>query len=495
MTVKSLGGWAALSFALAAPAAAAPATPQEAKRLTTLFQRYVGQPAAGKPGAVTVTPSGESYRAEFDLARLMAPLSAFGLTVAVTSPYAATLTPQPDGSWRVRSDGFPAVAFTQGDQTTTFKYDGYTYDGVFDPKLEAMRDLTTAMTGVTAGGVSPLASTQQHYTAKVTGHQTGRDAGDGSVDLDAHQVAADLDYTLTMQSRPTKGAPQAVSFALAARAPTASSDVALSHVSTTAILDLWAYLVAHPSRAALVADQAGLKARLQAVLAADPHGSAGTQVDKLAVTTPVGPVALGHLEESVELGDKASGRAALGLHYAGLSVPADRLPAWAVKLVPTALDLDVAVGPFHLNDGLRKAVADLDLASDRPLSDAQVGEVMQAFGDPDAMVVTLSPTTLTGPLMTVKAQGSVRMDASGRPTGDATVTATGLDGALSALNGSAQDDPTAAQAAAVLTLAKQAGKASGPDMYTWLVEARPGKPVTVNGSPVAQPEPDPAPDP
>ena len=49
----------------------------------------------------------------------MAPLTAFGLSVAVTGPYVATLTPRDDGTWRVQSDDLPAAAFTAGEQTTT----------------------------------------------------------------------------------------------------------------------------------------------------------------------------------------------------------------------------------------------------------------------------------------------------------------------------------------------------------------------------------------
>ncbi len=40
-----------------ASALAAPATPEEAGRLTGVFQAYLGE----EPGVVTVTPTGESY--------------------------------------------------------------------------------------------------------------------------------------------------------------------------------------------------------------------------------------------------------------------------------------------------------------------------------------------------------------------------------------------------------------------------------------------------
>ncbi len=490
MTVRSLCGWAVLSLALGCPAAAAPATPEEAQRLTDLFQRYVGKPAAGQPSAVTVTPAGESYRADLDLTRLAAPLRTFGFNIAATTTLAATLTPQADGAWRVQADGFPALAFTKDDQTTTLKYEGYKVDGVFDPKLEAVRSATSTLSGLTAGSVAPQASSQQHYTAQVTSRQTGHDAGDGSVDTEMHQTAADLTYAMSTQAGSAKDANGTVTFLLNAKAASASTDTALSHISMTSLMDLWAFLVAHPSKPALIADQAGLKALLLATLKADPHGSSAAEVQQLAVTTPVGPVAVDHINERFEFGDKASGRASFGLHYAGLRVPADQLPPWAVGLVPTALDLDLAVGPFHVNDGLSKAVTDLDLSADKPLPDAQAADVMLAMGGPGALTVTLAPTTITSAMMTVRAQASLRMGPGNQPIGRATVTASGLDEALSKLNGSSQDDPTAAQVAAVLTLAKQVGKAAGPGLYSWTLDAEAGKPVTVNGTPLPGAAPD-----
>lgn len=494
MTVRSLCGWTALSLVLTGPAVAAPATPEEAQRLTSLFQLYVGKPAAGAPSAVAVSPTGDSYRVELDLVRLMAPLGSFGLNVASTGPYAVTLTPQADGTWRVQGDGVPALAFTKGDQTTTLKYENYRSDGVYDTKLKAMREQTSSMTGLTGGTESPTVSNQQQYTAQVATRQTARDAGDGSISTEALQTAANLDYHVNMKAPTGPGQPEPPSFALGATAPSASVQSAVSHLSTTAVLDLWAFLVAHPTKTQLKADQDQLKALLRSVVAPGPLGSVRTEVSKLALVTPVGPFAMNAFKENVGLdGDRANQTVSLGLHYAGLTFPTDRIPAWAVKLVPTALDLDLAMGPFHLGDGLRKAVADLDLSADHPLTDAQAADIAHTFADPNALEVTLGASSATSALLTVKAQGSARTGAGGLPSSDLTVTAAGLDGTLSTLNGSAQDDPNAAQAAAVLTLAKQTAKATGPDLYSWTIHAQPGQPTTVNGTPLSQaapPQPD-----
>ena len=50
---------------------AAPATPEEAARLTTLFERFVAHPDAGQPSSVTVVPQGDAYRVTLDLAHAL----------------------------------------------------------------------------------------------------------------------------------------------------------------------------------------------------------------------------------------------------------------------------------------------------------------------------------------------------------------------------------------------------------------------------------------
>ncbi|WP_395663905.1 hypothetical protein, partial [Aestuariivirga sp.] len=77
------------------PALAA-ATPEEAQRLSTLFQSYLGS----EPGVVTVTPTGNSYAARFDLAPLITRLAAPGLSASLT-PIEWTITPQGSGKWQV----------------------------------------------------------------------------------------------------------------------------------------------------------------------------------------------------------------------------------------------------------------------------------------------------------------------------------------------------------------------------------------------------------
>ena len=141
---------AAVAICLAWPTAAlaVPATPEEAARLTTLLETYVGHPAAGAPATVVVSPEGESYKTAFDLGRMAAPLHDFGIDVVATSPYLATLTPLPDGTWRVQRGALPQIGITtRKGLTYSVQFLGIGSDAIFDPKLQAFTHQETQLGG------------------------------------------------------------------------------------------------------------------------------------------------------------------------------------------------------------------------------------------------------------------------------------------------------------------------------------------------------------
>ncbi len=110
-------------FAAALPvlsAQAAPATPEEAARLTTLFERYVGHPDAGQPGSVTVVPQGDAYRVTLDLAHALSGIGGLHFSVD-PNVSTALLTPQDDGTWAVSGAESPPLVIHAGQQTITFK--------------------------------------------------------------------------------------------------------------------------------------------------------------------------------------------------------------------------------------------------------------------------------------------------------------------------------------------------------------------------------------
>ena len=89
----------ALLVSASTSALAAAASPEEAARLTSVFQTYLGQ----EPGVVTVTPAGDAYDVKLDFAPLIAKVKKPNFSAAV-SPVLMKLTDQGDGKWLVTQD-------------------------------------------------------------------------------------------------------------------------------------------------------------------------------------------------------------------------------------------------------------------------------------------------------------------------------------------------------------------------------------------------------
>ena len=126
-----------LSFALlvatSSLALAATATPEEATRLTGVFQTYFGQ----EPGVVTVTPAGESYDVKIDFAPLIAKIKQPNFSAEV-SPIVMKLADQGGGKWLVTQDSpFSYSAKVPGQLDMTAKIGTLKGSSVFDQNLSA----------------------------------------------------------------------------------------------------------------------------------------------------------------------------------------------------------------------------------------------------------------------------------------------------------------------------------------------------------------------
>ena len=89
----------AFLVSVSASALAATATPEEATRLTGVFQSYLGQ----EPGVVTVTPNGETYDVKLDFSPLIKKAATNGVEAQIT-PFEMKLTSQGNGKWQVVQD-------------------------------------------------------------------------------------------------------------------------------------------------------------------------------------------------------------------------------------------------------------------------------------------------------------------------------------------------------------------------------------------------------
>ena len=90
---------------------------------------------------------------------------------------------------------------------------------------------------------------------------------------------------------------------MTATADRAGGDVKFDGLKARALLDLWAFLVAHPTRPELAANEAAFKTLLTAVAASQPKIDETATLDKLAVQIPQGQVAI----DSAKFGVSAAG--------------------------------------------------------------------------------------------------------------------------------------------------------------------------------------------
>lgn len=467
-------------------AVAAPATPDEAARLTALFERYVGHPAPGEPDSVTVVPQGESYVATLDLKRALAGLEGLGVTLdPVVS--ATTLTPLADGTWKVGSTSSPSITAHMGQQTVSLRYATSIFDGIYDPKITGFSRSRQEQTGSEYTQTAPTV-VQTRRVDKASLDFTGTPADAGSVDVKGHYDLAGLAADIVVRPAPAPETPAGgPAVPPAGRAgttfsyvvPTSSLDIGLDRFRTRQALDLWAFLVAHPSHDSLAAAQDELKALLRAGLPYIGGLREASSLASLAVTTPIGVVSAKAMSGDIDLSGLAgTGKAAVAFSIADLVVPPGQLPPWSSGLVPKGLDLHVAVDGFHAAEAMAATVDDVDLKKDVIITPDQK-EAIGHLAWPGAGTVTLAPSRLTTAVLDLKMEGQAALGP--KPTGRVTVSGTGLDKEIAALQAEAAIDPGAGQILGPLVLAKNLSKPNPDGSLTWLIEFGDG-PVKVNGA-------------
>lgn len=462
-----------------ASAAAAPATPEEARRLTALFERYVGHAGEGRPSPVKVLPHGEAYTATLDVTRMLGFLSAAGLDL-VAGDLSAELAPQEDGRWHVTIDGFPPIGVSRDGRASSFVLNGYKFDGQFDPTLQTFASSSWSSRGSTTHMVGKQAPADITVNAVGEGTGTAASAGGGAVDSTAIGHYKDFDYVIKAPDPQRQGSAGTPVPTMHLQAATLATSTVFDHERIIAIGDLWQFLVEHPSKAALIAAQPDFKAKLKAVVPVADAMTGSTVLSKVTVGTTLGAFTLDELSETVRIGgvDNA-GRDGFTLRFAGLGLPDGLLPPWATALVPTSLDLTQSIGPVDIAPALVTLIDAMDLGADKPLSDAQRAAFANAFSTQD-MTVAIKPSSLATSTLALKLEGSARL-VKPMPTGTATITATGLDKTIDVIQKAAAGDPVAMQAVTMLVAAKGLAKSEGADSYAWHIVAGLGGEVTVNG--------------
>ena len=139
---------------------------------------------------------------------------------------------------------------------------------------------------------------------------------------------------------------------------------------TASILDLAAFFVAHPSEAAIKADQEVLREQVKAALPFFDALEGTASYKGLTVTTPFGGGSVDSAEVEIAMsGLVADGHVREKFTVTGLALTEGLVPDWAKDLVPTSFTFDVAGAGFNFADPAAIIVGALDLTKEPPLTE------------------------------------------------------------------------------------------------------------------------------
>jgi hypothetical protein len=467
----------ALALALAAtfPAGAETATPEGAQQLAETFKTYLGSYA----GIVAVVPKGESYEVTVDPTDLMAGLKAQGASGTVM-PMVLMLTDLGDGTWTVTQDGPIAIAMEMpGLITFDLKAANQSWSGVYDENLKAFATSKGEVTGLTLNEVVTQPDQPEMKIAyaidKATFESSAVASGAGGVDSTMVYAISGLNETFTLPASPQMPGPMDVTV----KVESYVADGKVAAMRSSEILDLWAWFVAHPDKAAAEADFSAMKEKIGAALPIFDKITANGTMTNMTGTTPFGAFSADAAAIEVEMnGVKTDGKLREKIALSGLKLPTEVMPIWVPPLLPDAVTIDFTVDSFNLA-APAQILLDTMKPGEKPSPEVNA-QLMQALLPDGAVHVTVSPTGVSSDMYNLTVESDMKAGpAMPTPVGTAFIKVTGLDAVMTALQSAPPE--VSQQAIPGIMMVRGLAKNDGPDSYSWEVEMGEGGKISVNG--------------
>ena len=466
----------ALFALMSSTAMAGPATPEEATRLTALFQTYLGS----EPGVIAVVPAGDAYTVTLDFAPFIAKAAADTFSGSVT-PYVMTMTDNGDGTWATVTDqAFEADLSVPGISEFSYKIGSLKGTGVFDETLSAFTTSRSDFTDIaitqtiTVPDQPPSAST----TSAASGYYESAAVSGVSGGVDSK-----ISYVLTgySQTMAIPGAPGAPAADVVVAAETYGGDATLTAFDPAAFYKVLAWFVAHPSQEAIKADQAGLKAVLTEGMPFFQNMTTVGGMTNATITTPIGVFNAANVQIAVDAnGFVADGLVREAVTVSGLTIPAGLAPEWSTTLVPKNLGFDFTVSGFDAASPAAAFVAPFDLNNPDLVDPSLEGQMMSAFMPNGTVDIKLAPGTISSDAYSLTYQGAMTAGVGGVPVGKATVTLAGIDAIMAAL--SAAPPEVGGQILPVLGIAQGMAKPGLDGALVWELDASTPGQLLVNGT-------------
>ena len=466
---------ALVPFFLVSSALAQPATQQGADRLHQVFQTYLGQGAQ----VVSVTANGDVYDLTIDAQPLIDLGQDAGVLGNVT-PLDLQLTDHGDGTWGVMLDQAVAIDLSMPQVLDLQeKIANLSFTGTFDETLMAFTQANSAFSDLTLRETiySPDVPPQTIEMTLDAGsmQSTARAAAAGGTDFDASFTATGL--TETMITPALDGQP---AMPVTIKAESLSQTLTGSQFMGAEMFQVISWFTSHADDAAMAADQAGLQAALSAAMPFFGTLQGTGTANMLSIDTPMGALGIEKLGYAVALnGAVSEGKFAQGFAISGLTLPAGLVPEWAAPLVPQSMTLDVQVTDFDPEAAMAVALSALygpDATTTEPEFDAKLLAALLPKG---TVTVGLNPGALTGADYQLTYEGAlVAGPETELPTGHATITLSGVDALMAALQ--AAPDDMRAQAMMGFGMAQGMAKVEG-DTLIWEIDAATPGALTING--------------
>lgn len=467
---------ALVPFLFASAALANPATPEGADHLAQVFQTYLGAGAE----VISVVAQGDVYDLTLDVRSLIALGQDAGLTGTVT-PIGMKLGDNGDGTWAVTLDQPISIDLSMP-KSFDIKEEiaSLSFAGTFDETLMGFTKSNSTFSGMTlVETIYPPDSTPpQTVQASIesgTLDSTGAAASTGGMDFSATLTTLGLSETMTTPA--IEGEP---AMPITLKAESLSETLRGSQFMGAEMLQVAAWLAAHPDPTSQEADQAGLKAIFLAAMPFFGNLQADGKVSMLSVDTPMGAVGVQEMSFSVDMnGAVAQGKFREGFSLSGVTLPAGLVPDWAAPLVPQSMTLDVQVTDFDPAAAVTAALSALDLPSATATGPEFDAKLQAALLPKGTVTITLNPGAVTGAGFALTYEGTMVIGADMEaPTGTATVTLTGADAVTAVLN--AAPDDMKAEAMMGFGMAQGMAKAEG-DKLVWQIDAPSPGALSING--------------
>jgi hypothetical protein len=468
-----------------------PATPEGAQKLSAFFAAYLGKSAAGDPAMLAVTPEGADYLVALDIGALLAPLKNIGDSFdAAVMKFKAF--EQDDGAWRVEQSDFPTVAAHSKRKDVSLD-SAMTMSGlrsvmVIDPGISWIRSGQASSDKLNVRAHGPGIDETLDFGA-MQAKIASQASAEGALSTGLQETVGAIALTMAIDLSAMKPDANAGAIAepvnIAARTDTASVDAKLEGLKPRPLLDLWAFLVAHPTRVELAANEAPFKALLTAMLASQLSFDENVGMQKLTVQTPQGLVAVD--SATVGFGGAVAGSASrFEEHFAasGVALAPGLVPAVFHDLVPTSFDIGFKVSGFDLTAAGAEAIADLHLAGDAPtISPDDNAKVWAKLIGAGPVVVDVPPSHIVAPQLDLSIEGHIRYEGA-RPSGTFTVRMRHFDKTMAALKGLG---PAAEkEMVPFLAMAKGMANTESDGALSWVGELGADGMMKVNGLPLGK---------